>query len=410
MLRRQAMGEWIRRHGRIFDLNIPVFGRSVIVSEPAVVRSVCTASPDDLPNVQPNLSNLFGPGSVFALDGTAHRDRRKLLAPVFRGHGLKSLEPIVAEETLREAATWPEGREFRTLEPMNRIALNVILRTIFGCDPAELGELREIVPPYISLGSRLAFLPTPRFRTGRHSPWGRMAAFRAEFNRIVFERIDHALADPALAARTDILALLVRGMDDDATSMSRVDICDEVLTFIGAGHETTASALCWAFERLRRHPAVLAELVEEVDAGGSTFRRATITELLRTRTVIDVAGRRVAVPNFDLGRWRIPQGSTILIRIADLHENPDIFIDPERFDPSRFVGAKSPGAGWLPFGGGTRRCIGAEFALVEMDVVLRTVLGHFAIQTDDAPAEKSYFRGVAHTPKRGGLVVVNRRT
>lgn len=400
----------IRRHGRIFEINIPVFGRSVIVSDPALVRSVCSAGADELVNVQPNLSNLFGPGSVFALDGARHRDRRRLLMPAFRGQGLKDLEPVVVEETLREAANWPVGQAFRTLEPMNRISLNVILRTIFGADGPGLDELREIVPPYINLGSKLAFLPTPRFPVGRRSPWGRMVQFRTRFNRIVGDRIDHAESDPDIEDRTDILALLVKGMHDDATAMSKLDICDEVLTFIGAGHETTASALCWAFERLRRHPQVLAELVDEVDDGGSALRRATILEVLRTRTVIDVAGRRVGSAEFTLGGRRIPQDRTILIRIADLHENPEIFTDPERFDPYRFLDTKTPTGHWLAFGAGTRRCIGAEFATVEMDLVLRTVLQHFRIHTDAAPDEKSHFRGVAHVPKRGGLAVLHRRT
>jgi cytochrome P450 family 138 len=191
--------------------------------------------------------------------------------------------------------------------------------------------------------------------------------------------------------------------------MSRSDICDELLTLIGAGHETTATALGWAFERLRRHPDVLAELVRAVDEGGGDFRRATILELLRVRTVIDVSGRRVRAPNFDLGEWRIPHDRTVLVRIADLHANPEIYPHPERFDPYRFRGARPAAPAWLAFGGGTHRCLGADFAIAEMDIVLRTVLQNFRIQTDDAADEKSYFRGIAHTPKLGGRVVVNRR-
>ena len=220
---------------------------------------------------------------------------------------------------------------------------------------------------------------------------------------------DRADADPGLAERSDILALLLRSSHDEGTAMSRLDICDELLTLIGAGHETTASALGWAFERLRRHPDALAELVREVDEEGSDFRRATIVELLRVRTVLDVAGRRVTAPYFDLGEWRIPHGRTVLVRIADLHENPDIFAHPERFDPHRFRGARAAAPAWLAFGGGARRCPGADFAITEIDIVLRTVLQNFRIQTDDAADEKSYFRGVAHTPKLGGRIVVKRR-
>jgi cytochrome P450 family 138 len=411
--RRRAMRGWIKRHGRIFEINVPIFGRSVVVSDPALVRSVCTASAEQLINVEPNLGNWFGSGSTFGLGGSRHRDRRRLLAPAFHGQSLKNYEKVIEDEALRESANWPENKEFRILEPMNRITLNVILRTIFGADGTELEaleQLREIIPPYMKLGQLLAFLPVPQFRTGRHSPWGKLDELRKAFDRIVCTLIAHADADPRLGERTDILAFLLRSSHDDGTKMPRLDLCDELLTLVCAGHETTASVLAWTFERLRRHPDVLAELVREVDEGGSAFRRATIMESLRVRTVIDVAGRRVNSPNLDLGEWRIPYERTVLVRIADLHENPEIYPHPERFDPHRFRGLRPAAPTWLAFGGGTRRCIGADFAIAEMDIVLRTVLRNFRLQTDAAADEESYFRGIAHIPKLGGRVIVNRRT
>src|SRR6476659_8164036 len=153
----------VKRFGPVFAINVPFFGRSVVVSDPALVRSVFMAGTDDLVNVQPNLSRIFGPGSVFALDGKEHRNRRKLLAPPFHGQSIKNYEKVIEEETLRESASWPEGKEFRTLEPMNRITLNVILRTVFGADGAELDYLSEIIPPWAKLGSRMATLPEPPF-------------------------------------------------------------------------------------------------------------------------------------------------------------------------------------------------------------------------------------------------------
>jgi cytochrome P450 len=410
VFRRKAMRNWINRHGHIFEINVPFFGRSVVVSDPVLVRSVCTASTEQLINVQPNLSNWFGPGSVWGLDGSRHRDRRRLLAPAFHGQSLKDYEAITVEETLRECANWPENEEFRILEPMNRITLNVILRILFGAGGAELEELCEIIPSYMKLGQLMAFVPAPPRWTGRHGPWGKLDKVRKALDRIVFTLIDRAADDPGLGERADILALLLRSRHGGGTEMSRLDICDELLSLIGACHETTATALGWAFERLRRHPDVLAELVREVDAGGSDLRRATIFEVLRVRTVIDSVGRRVSASNFDLGEWRIPRDRTVFVRIADLHENPEIFPHPERFDPYRFYGAKAAAPAWLAFGGGTRRCIGADFAIAEMDIVLRTVLQNFRIQTDAAADEKSHFRGVAHTPNLGGRVVVTRRT
>jgi cytochrome P450 len=399
----------VKRYGPVFAINVPFFGRTVMMSDAALVRQVFLASTDDLMNVQPNLSRIFGPGSVFALDGTEHRNRRKLLAPPFHGQSIKNYEKVIEEETLRESANWPEGKEFRTLEPMNRITLNVILRTVFGADGIELDYLRQIIPPWAKLGSRMATLPEPPVTLGRYTPWGRLAEFRRNFDRTVYTLIDKAEADPNLDARTDILALLLRSRYEDGTAMSRQDVSDELLTLLGAGHETTASTLGWAFERLRRHPAVVAELVKENDEGGSDFRQATMLELQRNRTVIDFAGRHVAAPHFDLGEWRIPHGYTIVVSLADLHNSPEFFPNPERFDPYRFVGKRPPAFAWVPFGGGTRRCIGAAFANTEMDVVLRTVLRHFTIETDDAPDEKVHFRGIAYTPKDGGLITLHRR-
>ena len=394
---------------QVFAINVPFFGRTVIVSDPALVRSVFMASTDDLINVQPNLSRIFGPGSVFALDGKEHRNRRKLLAPPFHGQSIKNYEKVIEEETLRESANWPEGKEFRTLEPMNRITLNVILRTVFGADGDELDELREMIPPWVKLGSRMATLPEPPFRTGRRSPWGRLAEFRRKFDRIVFTLIDKAEADPNLDERSDILALLLRSRYEDGTAMSRQDVSDELLTLLGAGHETTASSLGWAFERLRRHPDVLAELVKEVDEGGSDFRQATILELQRARTVIDFAGRHVKAAKFDVGEWEIPHGYTILVSIADLHENADTFPNPERFDPYRFVDSKPPDVRVAAVR--RRNAPLHRRRLREHRNGRRAADGvaHFRIETDDAPDEKVHHRGIAYTPKDGGRVAVRRR-
>ena len=407
--RRRSMRHWINRHGHIFEMNVPFFGRSVIVSDPALVRLMWTTGDEHLVNIQPNIGNLLGPGSVFALDDEPHRDRRRLLVPPFHGQCLKGYEQMIVDETLREAANWPENTEFRILEPMNRIALNVILRTLFGAEEPEFAELREILPSFMKLGSVMAFVPRPPFRTGRHSPWGKLDESRRAIDRIIFALIDRAEADPTLGERQDILALLLRSRYDDGTAIPRRDISDELLTLVAAGHESSTGALSWLFERLRRHPDVMAELVREVDEGGSEFRRATISESLRIRTVLDVVGRRVRSSNLNLGGWRIPQGRTVIVRLADIHDDPEIYPHPERFDPNRFLGTKPAPQTWLPFGVGSRRCVGAEFVSAEMDIVLRTVLQNFRIQTDAAPDEKMHFGGVIHTPKLGGLIVMNRR-
>jgi len=410
--RRGMIKRLARRYGSVFTLNIPIYGRVVIVGDSQLAKQIFTTGPEELGNIQPNLSRLFGSGSVFALDGDDHRRRRRLLAPPFHGKSMKNYEAIIEEETLRETANWPEGRPFPTLPSMMHITLNAILRAVFGADGAELDELRRLIPPWVTLGSRLAAMPKPERTYGRFSPWGRLAEWRRQYDIVIDKLISAERADPNFAERTDVLALMLRSTYEDGSAMSRKDIGDELLTLLAAGHETTASTLGWAFERLTRHPDVLAALVEEADNGGqdcNELRQATILEVQRARTVIDFAARRVYPPVFQLGEWGIPRGDSIIVSIAQIHDDPDIYPDPERFDPQRYIGGKPSTFAWIPFGGGTRRCVGAAFANMEMDVVLRTVLRHFTIETTTAPGERWHCRGVAYTPKDGGRIVVHRR-
>jgi len=407
--RKWTVARIARSCGDAFTLTLPIYGRTVIITNPALAKQLFTANTDDVGNIQPNLSRVLGSGSVFALDGKDHLRRRKLLSPPFHGKSIKNYETIFEQETLRETADWPEGRTFETLGPMMRITLNAILRAVFGADGAHLDELRQIIPPWVTLGSRLAVLPTPSRTYGRFSPWGRLAAYRRRYDEVIGRLIDAVQADPNLENRDDILALLLRSTYEDGSPMSRQDIGDELLTLLAAGHETTGATLGWAFERISRHPEVLAKLAAEADTYQNSYRQATILEIQRSRTVIDFAGRHVYAPTFELGEWVIPQGSSIVVGISRVHHRMEEFPDPDKFDPQRFIGSRPNTFAHIPFGGGTRRCVGSAFANVEMDVVLRTVLRHFVIKTNTAPGEKAHSRGVAYTPKDGGRVVVYRR-
>ena len=408
--RRRALDLLVKTTGGCVSVRVPVFGDTVVVADPGLAKQVFTTSPEVLHNVQPNLSRVFGPGSVFALDGAEHRRRRKLLTPPFHGKSIAAYERIVEEETLREMANWPDGKEFATLEPMMRITLNVILRGVFGADGIELEQLRDVLPKWVTLASRLALLPIPKRPIGPWDPWGRLAGYRRTYESLVDTLITRARQDPRLEERTDILALFLRSRYDDGTAMTRGEIGDELLALLAAGHETTASTLGWTFERISRHPEILHRLVTEAHGDQNTYRQATILETQRVRTVIDLASRHVAVSDYELGPWSIPRGHTIMVSLRQLHENPDEFPEPDRFDPQRFIDNKPNAFSWVPFGGGTRRCAGAAFATMEMDVVLRTVLRNMTIQTTDKPDEKIHNRGVAFTPSRGGRIVVHRRS
>ena len=306
-------------------------------------------------------------------------------------------------------ASWPDGREFESLAPMMRITLNAILRAVFGADGEQLDELRRIIPSWVTLGSRLAVLPAPSRSYGRFSPWGRLAAYRREYDIVIDLLIDTIRSDPDFERRDDVLTLLLRSTYDDGSAMSTGDIADELLTLLAAGHETTAATLAWTFERVTRHPEVLDRLAAEVHTDDNAYRQAVILEVQRARTVIDFAGRRVRAPSFELGDWSIPQGYSIVVPLDVLHGRTADWSNPARFDPQRFLEAKSTTPSFVPFGGGTRRCVGAVFANVEMDVVLRTVLRRFVVAPTAAPDERMHNRGVAYTPRRGGRVVMYRR-
>jgi cytochrome P450 family 138 len=406
----RGMRQMRERYGDAFTVNVPIFGRALVISDPAEIRQLFLAGSGTVDNLDRNLGRVLGPGSLFALTGDEHHRQRKLLIPPFHGRRLAAYEKIVEDETVREMASWPHDRPFATLPSMTRITLNVILRAVFGAEGAEFAELRALLPHAITVGSRLAVLPLPRIRIGRWSPWGRFWAIRREYDAIVERLVRKAERDRNLDERDDILALMLQSRYDDGSAMSRADLADQLLTLLAAGHETTATTLAWAVERLRRHPAVLDALVEEVDAGGSALRQATILEVQRTRPVIDLVGRQVKVDGYRLGRWTLPKGYAVLVSITLIHDNEALFPNAQAFDPYRFLDARPDLYQWIPFGGGTRRCLGASFAAMELNVVLRTMLRDLTLVPTTEPGERWHSRGVANAPGKGGRAVVRRRT
>jgi cytochrome P450 family 138 len=407
--RERVMARLRERFGDAYSVDLPVFGRTVIVSSPDLVRQVFQAKPDVLAfGERSPLGKVLGPGSLFAMDGEQHLRERRLILPAFHGERMKGYEQIIEEEALRELAGWPEGQPFETLDSFMRITLNSILRAVFGAEGDDVRELAEILPDLVALGSRLSLLQPLQRDLGRWSPGGRFKRVRARYDAIVDRMIDAHLADPELEQRADTMALLLRAHYEDGSSMSRSAVADELLTLLAAGHETTATSLAWAVERLRRHPAILERLVEEADSGGRKLRIATIHEVQRTRPVIPATGR-YALEDFPLGDYVVPKGQQIIVSASQIHRDKRFFDRPLRFEPDRFVDVKPDTYTWVPFGGGTRRCPGAAFAHMEMDIVLRTLLTRFELETTTAPDAKSKDRGIAFAPADGGLAIVRRR-
>jgi cytochrome P450 len=406
----RGMRRMRHKYGDSFTINAPVFGRALVISDPAEIRQLFQTSTEQAENVEPNLGRILGPGSMFALHGEAHRAQRKLLVPPFHGRRLASFERIVEEETVREMASWPEGRPFPVMPSTMRITLNAILRAVFGAEGAEFDELRELLPRMVGLGARLAILPIPKNDMARWTPWARYRRMRREYDAIVNRLMDKTAADEKLDERNDVLAMMLQSRYEDGSAMTRGEVADQLLTLLAAGHETTATTLAWVVERLRRHPEVLRELVAEADAGGKELREATILEVQRVRPVIDFVGRNIKVDDFELGRWTVPKGYNVLVGISLIHDDPEVFPNPRAFDPHRFTGNKPDLYQWIPYGGGTRRCLGAAFANMEMNVVLRTMLRDVTLAPTDEPSERWHSRGVANAPADGGLAVVYRRT
>jgi cytochrome P450 len=398
-----------RRYGRMFSINILGLGHMVVLSDPELIKHTFMAPPDVLhAGSRSPLRRILGDNSLLGIDEDHHMEQRKLLLPPFKGQRMKAYEPLIEEIATAEIDTWPVGVDFPTAKSMQRITLRAILRAVFGAEGARLHELEELLPPWTEQGQHLSRFPQVQKDLGPWSPWGRFLRLRAKVDRILDSLIDDAKRDPALADREDVLALMVQARREDGTALSNAEIRDQLVTMLAAGHETTAHTLSWAVERLRRHPEVLQRLVDEADAGGRALREATIHEVQRMRPVISFAGRHTIKP-FEVGGYRIPRGHLIGLSAGLTHYDPDLFPHPDRFDPDRFLDTRPGTYSWIPFGGGRRRCIGASFAHMELDVVLRVILQRVTFAPTSAPDEPWQFKGVAWSPRRGGVARVERR-
>src|ERR1700704_844211 len=304
--REKSVAALAKRYGSAFTLRLPIFGETVVVSDPVLIKDLFTTNTDLIARAGV-LGEMFGPGSTFSLDGTEHRERRKLLVPPFHGKRMASYEAIVEEEGLRETASWPEGREFETMPSMTRVPLNPILRTVFGAEGAALDELRELLPPMVLNASRLAVMPPiVRRDFGAWSPGRKLTSYRQRYDDIIARLIADIRNDPKFDDRNDVLSLMLQARYEDGSPISDDHVADELLTLLAAGHETTATTLAWTVERLPRPPRLLTRLTGAGDEGGSDLLQATIFEVQRTRPVINGTARMTR-QRMRLGEWVIPE-------------------------------------------------------------------------------------------------------
>ncbi|HSS04103.1 MAG TPA: cytochrome P450 [Solirubrobacterales bacterium] len=402
-----------RRHGDIFTISFPYFGRAVYVASPDLVKSVFTGSPTSFHAGEANATVLepaLGPNSVLTLDEGPHMRQRKLLLPPFHGERIERYGALMREVTLREMESWPVGEPFALRPHTQRITLAVIMRAVFGVhDEERLVRFGRLIETFSERVNVITVLPMLRRNFGRWSPWTRFLRVREALDEFIYEEIElrRAEVESGEEGHDDVLSLLLAARYDDGSPMSDEELRDELVTVLGAGHETTATGLAWAMERLLRSPRALGLLRESIEAGEDEYLDATVKETLRARPVIVDVARKLTAPE-RIGGYDLPAGTFVMAAIAALHYREDLFPDPGEFRPERFLDGRGDTYAWIPFGGGVRRCIGAAFAEYEMRVVLRAILERAELSAPDPKPEKVKVRNITLAPGKGTVVSLDR--
>jgi cytochrome P450 len=426
----QLIGTWtrptaslerLRRYGKRVTVKLPFQPPFVILSDPADIKELFT-SPADA--VHPGegasiLAPLVGRNSVILLDEEAHLAQRRLLLPAFHGERMQRLRGVMTELCESEIETWP-GEEPVALHPrLQRLTLEIILRAVFGLDRGPtLDRLRDLLSEVLAFSeSPLSVLPALARVLGWTPTQRRFNSLMRDTDEIIFGLIAErrAAESPpgdggAAAPGDDVFSMLLGARHEDGSPMAAQELRDELMTALVAGHETTASQLAWALERLSREPEVQARLRAEVDAGTSDdYLTATINEILRLRPVLPNAEPRLTKREIEIGGVRYPPGVVLLASAHLVHHDPDLYPEPAAFRPERFLGQPPGTYTWLPFGGGRRRCLGASFALEEMKIALRTVVRSFTLSPASSRPETARRRSITFSPSHSATVVLHAR-
>jgi cytochrome P450 len=401
------------RYGDMFTIRLPHEGTWVFVSDPEAVKQVFTGDPNLLHAGAANIVLLpvLGEHSVLLLDEPEHMAQRKLMLPPFHGKRMQAYGKVMARAAAEEIDRWPTGTPVRMRSRMQAVTLEVILRTVFGVDEGErLRRLRD------ELRDTLDLLASPRRaifmvmlgpeRLRRFPPFRRRLE---RIDRLLFEEIRTRRDAPDLTERDDILSLLLQATHEDGRRMSDRELRDELMTLLVAGHETTATALSWAIELLSRHPAELERLEADVAGGDGAYLDAVIKETLRLRPVIALVLRKLVEP-MEIGGRLLPAGVSVAPSIHLVHRRPEIYPEPDRFRPERFLESPAGTYTWIPFGGGVRRCLGGAFAEFEMSVVLRELVARRRLRAAGGGPEHPVRRTITNVPSRGAEVIVASRT
>jgi len=407
------MQECRERIGDNFSVKFLGFERPmVMISDPAAIKALYTERAHGLPpGREVFLEPVLGSRSLLLLEGADHLAHRKLMLPAFHGERMRSYEPVMEEIVDASIDSWPLGEEFRIHPQMQAITLDIILRVVFGvAEGPRLEKLRRVLTDVLeetaSPFGQLVALATRRL-TGR-GPWARFDEQLRAVDELLYAEISERRAEQSFEERDDILSVLMAARFEDGGGLTDVDLRDQLLTLLLAGHETTATALAWAFDLLLRHPRPLQRLRDSIEAGEDEYMRATITEALRLRPVVPLAGRRLNA-ELSVDGLTLPAGTDVTPAIWLTHTRADVYPEPFAFRPERFLDEAPDTYAWIPFGGGVRRCIGAAFSEFEMRIVLREVLSRCQLHKADPAPEEIGRRSITLSPKDGTPVVLTAR-
>jgi cytochrome P450 len=392
------MHECRQRYGDAFSVTFLGFqSPMVLVSNPAVIKAIYTEPANGLaPGRNTILEPIVGPQSLLLQVGDEHLARRRLMLPAFHGERMRSYEAVVTEAIGREIDAWSLGSEFPIHSSMQAVTLEVILRAVFGVSAGpRLDRLRTVLSDVLAetASPRAQLVGLAARRLGGQGPWARFEEQLRVVDELLFAEIAEHRRLPDL---------------DDGEAMSDSELRDQLMTLLLAGHETTATALAWTFDMLLRNPAALERLRESLAGGEEDYLRATITESLRLRPVVPVAGR-VLANDLEVGDLKLPAGTNVTPAIWLAHTREDVYPEPFAFRPERFLEDGPETYAWIPYGGSIRRCLGASFAEFEMRIVLREVLSRCELRAASAKPEAAGRRNITLSPRRGTPVVVSDR-
>jgi len=397
------------RYGDMFALRIAYEGTWVMLADPDAIKQVFTGDPKVFHAGEGNqiLAPVLGKNSVLVLDEKPHMSQRKLLLPPFHGTRMQGYEQTMSEIAEREIATWPTGTPYQLRPRMQAITLEIILQTVFGVRGGErMGELRAALREFLDLTTNpqilLPLLLLGPTRVRRFPPFRRRVD---RVDELIYREIAERRRAEDVEQRDDVLSMLIAARHEDGSPMRDEEMRDELLTLLVAGHETTATSLSWAIERLSRNPDKLERLRAEVLEGREEYLTATIQETLRLRPVISIVLRRLTEA-VEIGGYELPAGVSVAPCVYLAHRNPKVYPEPQRFLPERFLDNPPGTYTWIPFGGGVRRCLGASFAQFEMAVVLKELVKRHQIRPANPKPERVFRRAITETPRHNAEVIL----